>query len=109
MYLPFTVKPQPISFDVYEKGFNRAMQAIQAGDTYLINLTYATPINNDFTLHQAYYIAQADYKVYWKGKFTVFSPEQFVSIDNGVIRTFPMKGTIDASVLNAEATLLADL
>lgn len=109
MYLPFTVKPQPISFDVYEKGFNRAMQAIQAGDTYLINLTYATPINNDFTLHQAYYIAQADYKVYWKGKFTVFSPEQFVSIENGVIRTFPMKGTIDASVLNAEATLLADL
>jgi para-aminobenzoate synthetase component 1 len=52
---------------------------------------------------------QASYKLYVPGQFLVFSPEQFVSISDGVIRTFPMKGTIDASVPHAENVLMNDI
>jgi len=34
--------------------------------------------------------------------FHRFSPETFVKIEEGKISTYPMKGTIDASVTNAE-------
>jgi para-aminobenzoate synthetase component 1 len=40
--------------------------------------------------------------------FVVFSPEPFVIIRDGLIRSFPMKGTIDASVKNAEQKVLED-
>jgi len=40
--------------------------------------------------------------------FTVLSPETFVKIQDGIISTFPMKGTIDAALPNAESVILAD-
>jgi len=40
--------------------------------------------------------------------FTVLSPETFVKIRDGVISSFPMKGTIDATLPNAESVILAD-
>ena len=49
------------------------------------------------------------YKLWVKDSFTVFSPETFVKIEEGEISTFPMKGTIDASVTNAEEMILNDL
>jgi len=48
----------------------------------------------------------ARYKLLYKDQFLVFSPESFVKISEGKIRTFPMKGTIDASVENAGEILL---
>ncbi len=38
----------------------------------------------------------------------VFSPEPFIQIDNNIISSFPMKGTIDASIQNAKETILND-
>lgn len=38
----------------------------------------------------------------------VFSPETFVKIKDGKIASYPMKGTIDAAVQNAEETILND-
>jgi para-aminobenzoate synthetase component 1 len=44
----------------------------------------------------------------FKDQFLVFSPEIFVQIKNNHIYAYPMKGTIDASVPEAEAILLND-
>ena len=99
----------PVSFETYRSGFQNVMQAIQGGDTYLLNLCYSTKIVGSLSLEEIFEKANAPYKLLWPGKFVCFSPEQFVSIKDGVIRTFPMKGTIDASLPGAEQMLLDDL
>ncbi len=99
----------PVPFELYEQGFNRVMEAIQAGDTYLLNLCYTTPVAGVTSLENIYRVARAPYKLLYPGKFVVFSPEQFVSITDGVIRTYPMKGTIDAAIPGAEQILLHDI
>jgi para-aminobenzoate synthetase component 1 len=43
-----------------------------------------------------------------KDTFVVFSPECFVKIKDGFIHSFPMKGTIDASLPNARNKILYD-
>jgi para-aminobenzoate synthetase component 1 len=43
-----------------------------------------------------------------KDGFVVFSPEIFVKIHGGHIYSYPMKGTIDASIPNASAVILND-
>ena len=50
----------------------------------------------------------AKYKLLYYNSFVVFSPEIFVRINDGEIRSFPMKGTIDASVSDAENVILTD-
>lgn len=104
-----TLQKKPVAYQAYEIAFLEVMQAIQAGDTYLLNLCFATPVRGLNSLEEIFGIAQAPYKLLYPEHFVVFSPEQFVSIEAGVIRTFPMKGTIDASLPNAEATLLNDI
>lgn len=99
----------PVSFEIYKHGFEQVQEAIHAGDTYLLNLCYSTKLEGLPPLGEIFEVVQAPYKLYIPDRFVVFSPEQFVSVSDGVIRTFPMKGTIDASVPDAEATLLADI
>ena len=41
-------------------------------------------------------------------QFVCFSPETFVRIKNGKIYSYPMKGTLDASLPNAEEVLMND-
>ena len=103
------IQKTPVSFEKYQSGFNQVMKAIQAGDTYLLNLCYSTLISGVTSLDDIFEKANAPYKLLWPGKFVLFSPEQFVSIADGVIRTFPMKGTIDAATPDAENMLLSDL
>lgn len=52
--------------------------------------------------------SDAPFRLLVRDRFAVFSPERFVRIEAGTISTFPMKGTIDASLDNAEEILLAD-
>jgi para-aminobenzoate synthetase component 1 len=99
----------PVSIEQYQLGFDQVMKAIKAGDTYLLNLCYSTLMLGLPSLKEIYEVVRAPYKLYVPGKFVVFSPEQFVSIQEGIIRTYPMKGTIDASLPQAERTLLADI
>ena len=99
----------PVSFEQYQRGFDQVLKAIKAGDTYLLNLCYSTQMTGLPSLKEIFDVVSAPYKLYVPGKFVVFSPEQFVSIQEGIIRTYPMKGTIDASLPDAEATLLADI
>jgi para-aminobenzoate synthetase component 1 len=104
-----SMEKEPVSFESYQSGFQKVMQAIQSGDTYLLNLCYSTKISNTIFLEDIFEKANAPYKLFWPEKFVCFSPEQFVSIRDGMIRTFPMKGTIDASIDHAEQILLDDL
>lgn len=99
----------PVEEEVYRKGFDQVKKAIQAGDTYLLNLCYATRLSGVNSLEEVYDVANAPYKLLFPEKFVLFSPEQFVEINNGVIRTFPMKGTIDATTPDAKAILLGDI
>lgn len=98
----------PIKFDNYQRAFNKVMDNIRNGNTYLLNLTFPTKIKTNYSLKEIFYVSSAKYKLLFENKFVVFSPETFVQIKNGKIYSFPMKGTIDASIENAEQRLLND-
>src|SRR5690606_39026865 len=102
------LKKTPISFEEYEAQFNFVQKNILLGNSYLTNLTCATPIEINLSLEEIYRYSKAKYKLFWKDKFVCFSPETFVKIKNGKIYSYPMKGTIDASVENAQEKILAD-
>lgn len=101
-----TLRKFPISFDAYKRSFDAVIEEIQQGNTYLLNLTKPTPIQSNLTLLEMFHLAQARYKLYYKGEFICFSPESFIEIKNQQITTYPMKGTIDASLPNAKERLL---
>ncbi|HRX11850.1 MAG TPA: aminodeoxychorismate synthase component I [Draconibacterium sp.] len=98
----------PVSIDIYKKGFEKIMQHIYGGDTYLLNFTQPTEIETNLSLEEILHISSATYKICLKDKFVCFSPETFVKIENGKIYSFPMKGTIDADIENAEQIILTD-
>ncbi len=105
----FTFQKHPFSFDIYRQGFDRVMQGILTGDTYLLNLCYPTKLTGLPPIEEIYTAARAPYKLLVPGRFVVFSPESFVHIRDGVIRTYPMKGTISTSVPDAATRLLEDI
>lgn len=98
----------PISYENYLSAFKIVMNNIKDGNTYLLNLTFPTKIKTNFTLKEIFYSSAAKYKLLFENKFVVFSPETFVQIKDGKIFSFPMKGTIDASIENAAEKLLND-
>lgn len=98
----------PIDYEKYLSPFNKVLENIKNGNSYLLNLTFPTRIKTNYTLEEIFYSSAAKYKLYFKNKFVVFSPETFVQIQNGNISSCPMKGTIDASVESAEEKLMND-
>ncbi len=96
----------PISFETYAEKFNNVQDEINKGNSYLLNLTFPTEISVNKTLKEIFAISKAPYKLLFKDEFVVFSPECFVNICNDEIFTYPMKGTIDASIKDAEKILL---
>lgn len=106
----FPHKPSfyPLSFENYRQKFDSVQEHIRHGNTYLLNLTQPTPIESNYTLNEIYTMAHAPYKLRVKDQFVCFSPEPFITIEENIIHTYPMKGTIDASRPNAIATILDD-
>ena len=104
----FTFSKSPVSFLAYKKAFEHILVEIRAGNTYLLNLTFATPIESNLDLKEIFTYAKAKFKLYFKGEFICFSPERFVEIKNNTIATYPMKGTIDADLPNAQQNILAN-
>ena len=101
-------KTTPISFEKFSTGFNQVMWHIHNGNTYLLNYTQPTRVESNLSLEEIFYLSAAPFKIYLKDKFVCFSPEPFVKIKNGKIYSFPMKGTIDADIENAEQIILTD-
>jgi len=105
---PFTFSKSPVDFNTYKKALDEILEEIRSGNTYLLNLTFKTPIESNFTLKEIFTYARAKFKLYFKDEFICFSPERFVEIENNTIATYPMKGTIDAHLPHAEETILSD-
>ena len=104
----FTFSLSTISFLEYKKAFKQVLAEICSGNTYLLNLTFQTPIESSLTLQEIFTYARAKYKLYYKDEFICFSPEKFVDITNNTIASYPMKGTIDANEQNAKEKILAN-
>ncbi|PNV84209.1 MAG: aminodeoxychorismate synthase component I [Sulfurimonas sp.] len=95
-----------LPFELYKKKFDFVIEKIKSGDTYLLNLTQPTQIKTELTLKEIFECSNARYKLRYKDEFVCFSPEKFVEIEGSKISTFPMKGTIDASISNARELIL---
>ncbi len=104
---PAVFNKYPVSQTEYLKAYEKVKYHLERGDTYLVNLTFPTTIETDLSLNELFHSAKAPYKLLFKDEFLVFSPECFVKIINGEIFSYPMKGTIDASIPDAEKILLA--
>ena len=98
----------PIKTSDYQHKFNQVMDALHKGDSFLMNLTIPTPVQNTVNFQTYFDHAKSKYVVWLKNDFIAFSPETFIQIESGMISTFPMKGTIDASLPNAKELLLND-
>ncbi|MGC8555347.1 MAG: aminodeoxychorismate synthase component I [Candidatus Acidulodesulfobacterium sp.] len=83
----------------------------KAGNSYLVNLTFKSPVVINLGLQEIFYKSKSKYKLYFKNKeneFVLFSPETFINISGGKIFTYPIKGTIDAGISNAKEILSND-
>lgn len=103
------LKSSPVSREWYSERFRLVKEHIRHGDSYLLNLTFPTPIDCNLSLSDIYHTARAPYRLLYRDEFVVFSPECFVRIKDDEIFTYPMKGTIDARLEDAENKLLDNL
>ena len=97
---------EPIDTATYKAMFDQVQYHIKEGDCYLLNLTTKSDIKHNLNLKDIFHKADAKFKIYYKDKFVSFSPERFIEIKNNKIYTYPMKGTIDASIDNAKDIIL---
>ena len=97
----------PISYEIYKKSFDKVIEEIKKGNCYLLNLTFPTKIETNLKLEEIFYKVKAKFKLKYKN-FVCFSPERFIKIENNKIYTYPMKGTIDATIQNAKEIILND-
>jgi len=105
---PLIQKADWIDKERYRDAFTHVIEEIKKGNTYLLNLTFPTPITLKGSLEDVFYASDASFKCCIKEQFVCFSPERFIKIEDDMIHTFPMKGTIDASIENAESLILHD-
>ncbi|WP_419767536.1 aminodeoxychorismate synthase component I [Arcobacter sp.] len=99
----------PMSFEEYKTKFEYVQEQIASGNSYLLNLTAKTKIECDLSLDEIYEKSESKFKLKFKDEFVCFSPERFIKIKKDKIYTYPMKGTIDASIDNASAKILGDM
>jgi len=104
----YYLKKSPLDFHTYQQSLERVLEEIRSGNTYLLNLTFQTPIETNLTLKEIFTYAKAKYKLYFKDEFICFSPEKFIEIVENEISTYPMKGTIEATLPNAKEQILSN-
>ena len=104
--LEWNIHPQ--SYEEYSCSFDIVYKNIYSGNSFLTNLTCATPVETNLSLDDVFRYTKAKYKLMLKDRFVMFSPEIFVRIKDGMIYSYPMKGTIDASVPDAARVIMED-
>ena len=97
-----------VEYGEYEGMFATLRAGLMRGDSFLANLTVPTEVELRGTLRDVFRHSSAPFKLLIGDEFVCFSPEPFVTIREGMISTFPMKGTIDASLPEAERKLMED-
>ncbi|MBT8232312.1 MAG: aminodeoxychorismate synthase component I [Bacteroidia bacterium] len=112
-YFVQSVKPEfthlGLSLSQYKIAFDKVHQELQYGNTFLINLTMRTEVTSSFSLKELFFYSNAKYNLFYKDEFIFFSPEPFVKIKDGYIHSYPMKGTINADIPNAEKVILQNV
>jgi len=98
----------PYPKEKFSEQYDQVLSELNYGNTFLLNLAARHEFIIEANLKEIFLAAKAKYKLYYKNQFVVFSPESFVQIKDGRISSYPMKGTIDASIPNAEQILLND-
>ena len=99
----------PMDRGRYHKAFAHVIDQIHYGNSFLLNLTFPTPVKTNYSLEDIFASSRATYKLYLENKLVVFSPERFVSICGNIISSNPMKGTIDSNIPGAHRLLASDL
>jgi len=98
----------PPEREEYHRAFRQVKEEIHYGNSFLLNLTFPTPIQTNYSLQDIFIQSKAPFKLYLKNKLVVFSPERFVRIRGQTISSNPMKGTIDARIPGAHRLLASD-
>ena len=98
----------PVPKERYLRAFSTVMSNIRYGNSFLLNLTMPSQVVMNHSLKEVFYRSRAKYRLWFRDEFVVFSPETFVRIQDGIIRSFPMKGTMDAGLPDAEGRLLSN-
>jgi para-aminobenzoate synthetase component 1 len=98
----------PVERERFSNAFTYCKEEIEYGNSFLLNLTFPSEIKTNYTLEEIFHSARSSYKILWKDKFVSFSPECFVKIKDNKIYSYPMKGTIDASIENAKEKIIND-
>jgi para-aminobenzoate synthetase component 1 len=98
----------PVTLQDYTAGFEIVKKNLEAGNSFLTNFTSITRLQMDWSMEEVFASAVSKYKVWYKGHFVCFSPETFVRIKDGQIKSYPMKGTIDADLPNARELILGN-
>lgn len=97
---------KPIAPKTYQKAFDRVKQELAQGNSFLLNLTFATEIDPKVGLRDIFYGAKAPYKLLYKDAFVVFSPECYIQIKDSHVYSYPMKGTANGLLPNAGQQLM---
>ena len=97
--------PDPES---YHQAFKHVIEQIHYGNSFLLNLTFPTPIECNYSLQDIFIQSRASFKLYLEDELVVFSPERFINIKGNTISSNPMKGTIDAGIPRAHSLLASD-
>jgi len=106
---PTFTKTTPVSKKSYAKAFDYVKHHINRGDSFLLNLTFPSGVESQHSLLDFFYASKAPYKFYKKDDFVIYSPECFIKIEEDTIYSYPMKGTIDAGLPEAEKQLTNNL
>ena len=99
-------KANPGSKKRYSKAFDHVQKHIKHGNSFLVNLTMQSRVETNLNLEEIFHRSNAKYKLWLKDQFVVFSPETFIQSKGRKISSFPMKGTMDATLPNAKQQLL---
>lgn len=102
------ITPHPVPYREYLEKFETVMRAIRRGDSFLANLTIRTPVSCPLSLREIFGASESPYALCVPGDFVCFSPETFVKIEGGEIRSNPMKGTAECSGPGSLARLMGD-
>lgn len=98
----------PIDYSTYKEAFDKVLLQIRRGNTFLLNMTFRTEIETNWSLREIFEKSEAPYKLLFDDRFVLYSPECFVKIADGRITSCPMKGTIDAAIPDAAGIIAAD-
>jgi para-aminobenzoate synthetase component 1 len=105
---PVFLQPHPVPRASYQTKFELVMAHLLRGDSFLTNLTIKTPVETNHTLRQLFQAGVSPYKMCFRDEFVFFSPECFVTVADGKIYSFPMKGTSEVAHDPDGQLILAD-